>query len=163
MILITHRSSGPNESAINYPLITLVLALWTLLISTNTSAQTFFSDNTQKPSGYFNNEGIRHEKIDPSKQAPVVHYSKKHKLIADFFNSDLDQLATHSEWESKSVLRIGVVRRSFNQKEYTVHACKVISASGLADQKVTIRMIHLPSLIAKHKLTILAEQQCGQV
>lgn len=136
-----------------------LLLIFLLAGSSQLQAKTFFEPSTEKPSGYFNNEAVRQERIDHTKVAPTKHFSEKHRLVSDFFNSDKDQAATHTEWESRHLLRIGVVRRSLNKKVYSAYACDVVSAAGLSN--TVIRIIYLPSLIASQQLDILHEQQCS--
>lgn len=157
----TSEMHHSNNSPFNLRCRTLLFLTLVLLSSTNSTAKTFFESNTPKPSGYFNNEEIRQEKIDSSKQVPTVHYSQEHKRVSDYFNSGKDQLATHTEWESKTVLRIGIIKRRFKQNDYLEYACQVVSASGLSENKVTIRMIYLPSLIATQQLNVLVEKSCS--
>ena len=137
-----------------------ILLILSLFVSSNICAKTFFEPSTEKPSGYFNNDGIRQESIDNSKQRPIKHYSEQHKLVIDYLNSDQDSVATHAEWETKTLLRIGVVRRSLKKTAYSNYTCELVSAAGINNKNITVRIIYLPSLIASQQLDILSEKKC---
>jgi len=137
-----------------------ILLIFSLFVGTNIYAKTFFEPSTEKPSGYYNNDRIRQESIDNSKKRSIRHFSDQHKLVIDYLNSKQDNVATHAEWETKTLLRIGVVRRSLKKTAYSNYSCELISAAGINNKNITVRIIYLPSLIASKQLDILSEQKC---
>ncbi len=139
------------------------LLILCLHVSSSICAKTFFEPSTEKPSGYYNNDGIRQESIDNSKQRPIRHFSDQHKLVIDYLNSNKDSVATHAEWETKTLLRIGVVRRSLKKTAYSNYTCELITAAGINNKKITVRIIYLPSLIASQQLDILSEKKCQEM
>lgn len=137
-----------------------ILLILCLHVSSSICAKTFFEPSTEKPSGYYNNDGIRQESIDNSKQRPIRHFSDQHKLVIDYLNSNKDSVATHAEWETKTLLRVGVVRRSLKKIDYSNYTCELITAAGINNKNITVRIIYLPSLIASQQLDILSEKKC---
>lgn len=141
-----------------------LLLLLIFACSTQLNAQTFFFERApQKPSGYYNNnEEIRSERMDASKHEPDVKaYSKQHQQVAGFLNSKNAPKTADAKWVSEDVLQIGVIRRSFANKEYAQKICGAISAFELPKKGKTVRIIFLPSLVANNRLELLVEHPCG--
>lgn len=133
--------------------------LWAVLISPQVSAKTFFMDKDEAPpSGYYNNEGQRNEIIKSKKSKQS--FSRKHKKIADYMNSDQEPLASDVKWTSKKALQIGVIQR-YRTEDYAKYACNVIDAFNLESKGVKVRVIFLPHLVAYNRLELLAEHQCN--
>ncbi|WP_415903810.1 hypothetical protein ACMXYW_09170 [Neptuniibacter sp. QD48_55] len=133
--------------------------LLAVLISPQVSAKTFFMDEEDElPSGYYNNEDLRSEKIK-SPKAKKKNYSRKHKKIADYLNSDKEPLASDTKWTSKKVLQIGVIKQ-YRTEEYAKYACRVIDAFDMESEGVKVRIIFLPNLVAYNRLELLAEHKC---
>jgi len=133
--------------------------LLAVLISPQVSANAFFMDEEDKPpSGYYNNEGQRNEVIKSKKSKQS--FSRKHKKVADYLNSDKEPLASDAKWTSKKVLQIGVIKQ-YRTEEYAEYACKVIDAFNLDSKGIKVRIIFLPHLVAYNRLDLLAEYKCN--
>lgn len=151
-----------NQLLRKYKLNSLLLLI--LACSTQLNAQTFFFERpTKKPSGYYNNnEDLRSERMDSSKHQPEAKtYSKNHLQVANFLDSKNAPKTAKAKWVSEDVLQIGVIRRSFANKEYAQKICGAISAFKLPNKDKTVRIIFLPSLVANNRLELLVEHQCG--
>jgi len=141
-----------------------LLFLMIFASSTQLNAQTFFFERApQKPSGYYNNnEEIRSERMDASKHEPDVKaYSKQHQQVAGFLNSKNAPKTADAKWVSENLLQIGVIRRSFADKEYAQKICGAISAFNLPNKGKSVRIIFLPSLVANNRLELLVKHQCS--
>ncbi|WP_415903487.1 hypothetical protein ACMXYR_07175 [Neptuniibacter sp. QD29_5] len=112
----------------------------------------------EPPSGYYNNDGQRSEIIKSKKSKQS--FSKKHKKVADYLNSDQEPLASDVKWTSKKALQIGVIQR-YRTEDYAKYACKVIDAFNLESKGVKVRVIFLPHLVAYNRLELLAEHKCN--
>ncbi|WP_415894684.1 hypothetical protein ACMXYQ_10070 [Neptuniibacter sp. PT34_22] len=133
--------------------------LLAVLISPQVSAKTFFMDEEEElPSGYYNNEDLRSEKIKSSK-AKKKNYSRKHNQIAEYLNSYKEPLASDVKWSSEKALQIGVIKR-YRTEEYAKYACKVIDAFDMESEGVKVRIIFLPNLVTYNRLELLAEHKC---
>ncbi|WP_415894166.1 hypothetical protein ACMXYN_07290 [Neptuniibacter sp. PT8_73] len=127
-------------------------------MSPQVSAKTFFMDKDEDPpSGYYNNDGQRNEIIKSNESKR--NFSRKHKKIADYLNSDKEPLASDTKWTSKKVLQIGVIKQ-YRTEEYAKYACKVIDAFDMESEGVKVRVIFLPNLVAYNRLELLAEHKC---
>ena len=139
----------------------LTFILLSLLLSTQASATAFFIDEPKKPSSYYSNDDVRSEKIDNSKQQTGKNYSRKHRKVAGYLNSNQDPVAAEAKWESEKILRVGVIRRSLADEAYANRVCDLMSAYQMPNQGMTVRIIYLPNLVAFHRLETLVEHQCA--
>lgn len=149
-----------NSVKSNFSIFASLSILMASLISPYASAKTFFMDDEETPpSGYYNNEDIRTEKINSSK-VKKKSYSRKHNKIAEYLNSDKEPLASDVKWSSEKALQIGVIKK-YRVKEYAQYACKVIDAFNMESKGVKVRVIFLPNLVAYNRLELLAEHKCA--
>lgn len=139
----------------------LIFFLVALLSSSQALATAFFIDEPKKPNGYYNNEDVRSEKIDSQNVEKGKNYSRKHRKVAGYLNSNQDPVAAEAKWESEKILRVGVIRRSLADEAYANRVCDLMSAYQMPNQGMTVRIIYLPNLVAFHRLETLVEHQCA--
>ncbi|MCP4596369.1 hypothetical protein [Neptuniibacter sp.] len=94
-------------------------------------------------------------------QQDAKTYSKKHQQVAGFLNSKNAPKTADAKWVSEDVLQIGVIRRSFADKDYAQKICGAISAFNLSNKSKTVRIIFLPSLVTSNRLELLVQHQCS--
>ena len=138
----------------------LVLFILSLSLSHTTFSNTFFITDEKKASGYYNTETIRSERIKQLDAKQARHYSNKHKLIANHLTSHADSVAIEAKWDTAKILRVGVIRRSLANKDYATNICNITRSYGLSNENVSVKIIHLPSLLVYKRLELLIEHKC---
>lgn len=152
-----HFKRGTLQSALRQ----LVLSLL-LICSTQLSAKTFFMQEEKPADSYYSNDDIRSEEITGKEQTKTKDYSSKHRLVTDYLNSKSDPIAADARWDTEKIIRVGVIRRSQGNLDYAFKVCKLIIASKLKPQGMSVRIIYLPSLVAFDRLETLIEYQCAK-
>lgn len=137
-----------------------ILFLLAIVCTTPSYAQTFFlQGEVKKPSGYYNNEDVRSEKIK-QKAAQSSAFSRNHRNVANFLNSPNEPVAAEAVWMTEKTLRIGVISRARVDTNYVNAVCNLINANNLPRKGTTVRVIYLPNLIAYNRLETLVEHSC---
>lgn len=157
-----HFKRGKFQSALLQLVVPILVVPMLLIFSTQLSAKTFFMQEEKPADSYYSNDDIRSEEITGKKGNNGKDYGSKHRLVTDYLNSKNDPIAADARWDTEKIIRVGVIRRSQGNLDYAYKVCKLIIASKLKPQGMTVRIIYLPSLVAFDRLETLIEYECAK-
>jgi len=92
--------------------------------------------------------------------AMTESFGPEYDDIVTFFQGEDEPGALDAMWESKSLLKIGVLDNSKGHDAHAKHACATIRDKGMQEKNITVQIIDIKKLAQLGEWVVLGSAQC---
>jgi len=92
--------------------------------------------------------------------ALTENFGPEYDEVVTFFQGDDEPGAMDAIWESKSLLKIGVLDNSTEYDTYAQHVCQTIKEKGIQADSLNVQIIDIKKLAQLEEWVVLGKAQC---
>ena len=92
--------------------------------------------------------------------AMTESFGPEYDDIITFFQGEDEPGALDAVWESKSLLKIGVLNNGEEFDTYAKHVCQTIKDKGMQDTNIEVQIIDIKKLAHLEEWVVLGTAQC---
>ncbi|MEA3545951.1 MAG: hypothetical protein U9R69_12145 [Thermodesulfobacteriota bacterium] len=96
--------------------------------------------------------------------APVLTYAEsfgpQYDKIVSFFQEKTEPMALDANWETETILKIGIIADGKSQDDYANYACGILYKEGFRGKGIEVKIIDLEKLAFTKKWVTLGQAIC---
>jgi len=87
-------------------------------------------------------------------------FGEKYDKVVTYFQGETEPTALDAIWDSKVLLKIGMMDDDQDKNAYAEHACDIINKEGLPSKGIEVRIIDIQKLAFKEEWVVLGKAVC---